>query len=187
VHYTSHSEIGKIKSLFVKDVQHAFVNEQHIEKHWAALNYLDKPDFNSALLEYDLFLTQLKKEGAEIFYLPEEESVNMDSVYCRDASVATNGGMIISNMGKPARANEPKAEKRAFELNGIKILGSITAPGTVEGGDVVWLDENTLAVGHTYRTNQEGISQLTALLKPLGVQVIVVPLPHSDVHFESGG
>ena len=58
------------------------------------------------------------------------------------------------------------------------MLGTITAPGTLEGGDVAWLDEHTLAVGHTYRSNEEGIRQLTALLKPLGVQVITVPLPH---------
>jgi N-dimethylarginine dimethylaminohydrolase len=33
-------------------------------------------------------------------------------------------------------------------------------------------------VGHTYRTNPEGIRQLTSLLAPLGVEVISVPLPH---------
>jgi N-dimethylarginine dimethylaminohydrolase len=72
----------------------------------------------------------------------------------------------------------PFAEQRAFEAAGIPILGVIRAPGTLEGGDVAWLDENTLAVGHTYRTNAEGIMQLTALLAPLGVHVITVPLPH---------
>jgi N-dimethylarginine dimethylaminohydrolase len=102
----------------------------------------------------------------------------MDSIYCRDAAIATNKGMVICNMGKAGRINEPAAEKRAFEAAVIPILGEITAPGTVEGGDVAWLDENTLAVGHTYRTNAEGIRQLTDLLTPLGVEVITVPLPH---------
>jgi N-dimethylarginine dimethylaminohydrolase len=81
-------------------------------------------------------------------------------------------------MGKAGRMNEPAAEQRAFEANGIAVLGTITAPGTLEGGDVAWLDENTLAVGHTYRTNEEGIRQLTALLSPLGVTVMSVPMPH---------
>ncbi len=58
------------------------------------------------------------------------------------------------------------------------ILGTITEPGTLEGGDVAWLDEHTLAVGHTYRTNEEGIRQLTNLLKPLDIDVITVDLPH---------
>jgi len=81
-------------------------------------------------------------------------------------------------MGKAARTNEPQAEKKAFEAAGIPVLGTIMPPGTIEGGDVAWLDEHTLAVGHTYRTNEEGIAQLTLLLNPLGVEVITVPLPH---------
>jgi N-dimethylarginine dimethylaminohydrolase len=178
MNYSSHSEIGKIKTLFIKNVQQAFVSDTHIEQYWALLNYLGKPDFSLALKEYVSFQSIIKEHGAEIFYLPEDSSVNMDSVYCRDASIATNEGMIICNMGKTGRMNEPLAEKKAFEANRIPVLGAITAPGTLEGGDVAWLDESTLAVGHTYRTNEEGIWQLTTLLKPLGVEVITVPLPH---------
>ncbi len=102
----------------------------------------------------------------------------MDSIYCRDAAIATNNGMIICNMGKAARNNEPVAEERAFRQNGIPVLGVIKPPGTIEGGDVAWLDENTLAVGHTYRTNEEGIQQLKHLVEPNGVRIVVVPLPH---------
>lgn len=175
---TCHSDIGKIKSLYIKNVQQAFINEVHIDQYWEELNYLGKPDFTNAIKEYASFEALLKMQGASIYYLPEDASVNMDSIYCRDASIATDGGMIICNMGKPARRNEPLAEKKAFVASGIKVLGTITAPGTLEGGDVAWLNEHTLAVGHTYRTNEEGIQQLTALLQPLGVQVIPVPLPH---------
>ncbi len=175
---TCHSEIGKIKSLFIKNVQQAFISDAHIDQYWKDLNYVGKPDFNNALTEYESFESVLKQPGIEIFYLPEEAAVNMDSIYCRDAAIATNKGMVICNMGKAARMNEPLAEKKAFEANGITVLGTITAPGTLEGGDVAWLDEHTLAVGHTYRSNEEGIGQLIGLLKPLGVQVISVPLPH---------
>jgi N-dimethylarginine dimethylaminohydrolase len=178
MNYTSQSETGKIKSLFIKNVQQAFISDQHIEKYWKELNYMGKPDLKIALNEYESFQSILKTQGAEIFYLPEESSVNMDSIYCRDASIATDKGMIICNMGKAGRMNEPLAEKNAFEANGIPILGNITAPGTLEGGDVAWLDEHTLAVGHTYRTNEEGIKQLTYMLEPMGIEVITVPLPH---------
>ena len=173
-----HSDIGKIKSLFIKNVEQAFISEEHLEKHWKELNYLSKPDIKKALSEYANFESILKEHGAEIFYFPEDESVNMDSIYCRDAAIATDNGMILCNMGKVARREEPLAQKKAYEASGIKVLGSITAPGTLEGGDVAWLDEHTLAVGYTYRTNEEGINQLTSLLQPLGVEVITVPLPH---------
>ncbi len=175
---TCQSDIGKIQMLFIKNVTQAFISDAHIDMYWKELNYLGRPVLENALKEYDFFKFILKMHGAEIFYLPEDANVNMDSVYCRDAAIATNKGMIICNMGKAARVNEPFVQKKAFETNGLEILGTIMAPGTLEGGDVAWLDEHTLAVGHTYRTNQEGIRQLTLLLQPMGVQVITVPLPH---------
>lgn len=174
----THSESGKLKSVFIKRAKDAFIDDAHVSTHWKDLNYLGKPDIQKAFSEYEAFEQVFKDNGTEILYLPEDASVNMDSIYCRDAAIATSKGMIICNMGKEGRKNEPLAEQKAFEANGIPVLGVITAPGTIEGGDVAWLDEKTLAVGHTYRTNEEGIQQITALLKPLGVEVITVPMPH---------
>ncbi len=175
---SSHSEYGKLKSVFIKKASAAFINDAHIDQHWEALNYLGKPEINKALEEYEAFEQVFKDNGTEIFYLPEDTTVNMDSIYCRDAAIATSAGMIICNMGKEGRKNEPLAEQKAFEAQGIPVLGVIKAPGTLEGGDVAWLDDKTLAVGHTYRTNLEGIKQLTDLLAPIGVTVMSVPMPH---------
>ena len=174
----AHSEFGKLKSVFIKKASAAFINHSHVEKYWAALNYLGMPDIDKAFIEYAAFENILKEQGAEILYFPEDDSVNMDAIYCRDAAIATSHGMIICNMGKEGRINEPAAQARAYEQQGIPILGFIHAPGTVEGGDVAWLDDTTLAVGNTYRTNMEGIEQLKELLKPIGVQVITADMPH---------
>ena len=178
MHLTAQSESGKIKKLYIKPAAHAFISDEHMIGHWQGLNYLGKPDMAEALREYSDFEAILKANGAEVLHFPEDPSVNMDSIYCRDASIATDGGVILCNMGKAGRKSEPGAKRKAYEAMGIKILGEITEPGTVEGGDVAWLDEKTLAVGHTYRTNPEGIRQLKTLLAPLGVEVITVPLPH---------
>ena len=175
---TCHSEYGKIRSLFIKNVDAAFVDDKTLSREWNDLNFLEKPDFNAAKKEYQSFEDLLRLNNAEILYFPFDKSVTIDSIYCRDAALATDSGMIICNMGKAGRVNEPDAEKRAFENSGLKVLGTVTHPGTLEGGDVTWLDDQTLAVGNTYRTNSEGIRQLSALLEPLGVNVITVPLPH---------
>jgi N-dimethylarginine dimethylaminohydrolase len=175
---TAHSEYGKLRSLFLKRASDAFINNAHLEKEWQQLNYTGKPDFEKAVSEYAKFESLLKETGTSLFYLPQSDRVNMDSIYCRDAAIATNKGMIICNMGKAARKNEPKKEEMAFTENHIPVLGTIKSPGTVEGGDVAWLDEHTLAVGHSYRTNEEGIAQLAALLNPIGVEIVVSALPH---------
>jgi N-dimethylarginine dimethylaminohydrolase len=80
-------------------------------------------------------------------------------------------------MGKPQRAAEPDAQDQALRTLGIHTAGRIAAPGRLEGGDLIWIDEVTLAVGRGYRTNAEGIRQLRALVGE-GIEVVEVPLPH---------
>ena len=81
-------------------------------------------------------------------------------------------------MGKEQRRAEPRNHQRIYEALGIPILGRIESPGTLEGGDVAWIGNNTLAVGHSYRTNLAGIEQLKGFLIPCGIEVVVVQLPH---------
>lgn len=175
---TCHSEYGNLKSVFIKTAKAAFVNNKLLAQQWRELNYLSQPNFEKAIEEYGQFEKLLKQNGTNIYYLPQDDTVTIDSIYCRDAAIATDAGMIICNMGKLGRKNEPEAERKIFLENDLPILGSTETPGTLEGGDVAWLDEKTLAVGHSYRTNLEGIRQLKEMLKPLGVEVITVPLPH---------
>jgi N-dimethylarginine dimethylaminohydrolase len=175
---TCQSEFGQLKSVFIKRPQEAFVSEAQIFDQWKKLNFLSKPDFEKSNREHESFEKLLTKSGTEVFYLPHRSSVTLDSIYCRDAAILSDHGVIICNMGKPARSNEPHEQRLAFEKMGIKILGTITTPGTLEGGDVAWVDERTLAVGHTYRTNQEGIAQLKRLLNPFGIEVWVADMPH---------
>ena len=175
---TCHSEYGKIHSLLLKSVNDAFFNETHVSENCKKLNYLAMPYMDHALKEYQYFEAIIKSTISSVTYLPFDRSVNMDSIYCRDAAIATNAGMLLCNMGKEERKKEPSALRKALEDNDIKILGEITSPGSVEGGDVAWLGEHILAVGLTYRTNKEGIRQLTELITPLGVEVITVSMPH---------
>ena len=175
---TSHTDYLSLKSVLIKPVELAFRSDDFIEKQWKELHYLDKPVMAEAIDEYKVFESLLQRHGAEILHLPENESLSMDSVYCRDASIATDYGMILCNMGKKERVDEPHAQKTFFTEHNIPILGEINAPGTLEGGDVAWLDQNTLAVGYTYRTNEEGIAQLKRYLEPHGVKILVVDLPH---------
>jgi len=176
--YTAHSEYGQLKTVYLKSIENGFINQEKINDQWQSLNYLNCPNYEKSLAEYADFVRAIEASGGEVRYFGEDGQTGMDSIYCRDASIATDYGMILCNMGKGQRKGEPEAQRKTFEREGVKVLGSIEVPGTLEGGDVAWVDEKTLAVGHTYRTNPEGIRQLKAMLEPHGVSVLVAQMPH---------
>jgi N-dimethylarginine dimethylaminohydrolase len=175
---TCQSEYGTLQSVFIKNVVDAFVDQSTISKEWKELNFLGEPDFKIAQSEYLFFEKLLQTNHTEIKKFEKNASVTMDSIYCRDASIATDKGMILCTMGKAGRMNEPAAVEKMYRELGVPILGRIESPGSVEGGDVAWLDQHTLAIGRTYRTNADGIRQMRALLAPSGVDVLEVQLPH---------
>ncbi len=175
---TCQSEYGTLQTVFIKKVEDAFIDQSKVDSQWQELNFLGAPDFKQAQNENQQFENLLRAGDVKIQHFEEDDSVTMDSLYCRDASIATDKGIIICRMGKAGRVNEPSAAEKVYNKAGIPILGKIEAPGTVEGGDVAWLDQKTLAIGRTYRTNQEGIRQMRVLLEPAGIEVIEVQLPH---------
>jgi N-dimethylarginine dimethylaminohydrolase len=162
----------------LKRPEDAFRSNDFINDQWQHLNYEAPPDLERSVGEHDAFAELLRGLGVEVLYLPAAPGTGLDSIYVRDAAIVCDEGAILCNMGKPARSEEPAALESAFRDLGIPILGSITGEGTLEGGDAVWIDGRTLAVGRGYRTNDEGIRQLRALLGETIDDLIVVPLPH---------
>ena len=170
--------VDPIRRVLMKHPREAYQNQNSLIDKSPQLNYYGVPNFNKALADYESFTELLTSFGAEVYFLPIDDSTSLDSVYTHDPCVISNGGIILCNMGKEARLSEPDAVKDYFESIDIPILGQIEAPGTLEGGDIVWLNERIAAVGEGYRSNAEGIRQFKALLGNLVDEVISVPLPH---------
>jgi N-dimethylarginine dimethylaminohydrolase len=145
---------------------------------WRALGYDGAPSGAAAAREHAALCGALADAGVEVVVLGASPAHHLDAVYTHDPSILTDRGAIILRMGKGARAGEPGTHAAFYRAAGIPILGTIVEPGTVEGGDLVWLDEATLLAGRGYRTNAAGIEQLRALLSPAAVEVIAAPLPH---------
>jgi N-dimethylarginine dimethylaminohydrolase len=171
------TEYDRLADVFVKHVRDAFIDEAAIAAQWKALNYSAPPDLARAIDEHDRFIDLLRSAGAAVHMLPRDPDTTLDSVYVRDASIVSRSGLILCAMGKAERATEPAAQEHAFKGDGVRVAGRITAPGRLEGGDLIWIDERTLAVGRGYRTNAEGIRQLRTMLGR-EVDVVEVPLPH---------
>lgn len=172
------SDTGELAAVLMKHPRDAFRDAATIDTEWQALGFTAPPDLSRACDEFDRLVDLLQGAGVSVQLLPADGRTGLDSIYVRDASILTRAGLIGCRMGKALRAGEPAAHCDHFASGGARIVGSIQAPGTLEGGDATWLDERTLAVGEGYRTNAEGIRQLKGLLEPLGVDVVTVPLPH---------
>ncbi len=134
-------------------------------------------DGEKAVEQHKHFARLVEKSGADIIWLEDEGDGLADSMFTHDPSLMTDAGAVILRMGKALRVPEAELHEEAYRKAGIPILGRIKAPGTVEGGDCVWVDKTTLAVGRGIRSNQAGIDQLSAILKPLGVTVLGFDLP----------
>lgn len=170
--------VSPIKRVLMKQPKDAYQNQEKVNKQSPQLHYIGKPDFEKAQTDYEKLVAFLESSGVEVHFLPADETTSLDSIYTHDPCVISNGGVILCTMGKEARMPESKAMGVYFESIGIPILGRIESPGTLEGGDVVWVDERTVAIGEGYRSNAEGIRQFKILLSDHVDNMISVPLPH---------
>lgn len=175
------SDVGPWNRILVRHVRDGFVDDASIDSQWRGLNFTERPDFSKALDQYELFVDALRCSGAPVHLCSgavQGGALGLDSIYVRDASVMCAKGAILCRMGKPQREAEPAALAECYRSLGIPIVGAIEAPGTLEGGDVTWLGPRLPAVGRGYRTNDEGIRQLRALLGDTIDALLVAPLPH---------
>lgn len=176
--FGSQSEVNQIRSLLLKHPKDAFISQKNIQAQWKELNYSEPPDYKKSLEEYDDLVEILRAYVPEIHFLPQHEQAGLDSIYVHDQLIITEKGVVLCSMGKERRRAEPSAVGEFIEELGIPIFGTIKGEGKLEGGDLVWMDEHTVAVGSGYRTNQEGIRQLKEFTEGLVDEFIVVPLPH---------
>jgi N-dimethylarginine dimethylaminohydrolase len=139
-----------------------------------AHGFLHPVDLAVAQGEHDAFTTLLADLGVRVHAL-EADTDDPDLVYTYDPLMVTDAGAIRLRPGKPSRAGEPRIVEGWMRAAGVPIAGGIEAPGTVEGGDAVWLREGLLAVGRTLRTNDAGARQLAALVD---ADVRVFDLPY---------
>ncbi len=140
-----------------------------------------KPLDSAALTsQYDTFVNLVVASGAEIVWFDDTSDELADSIFTYDPSFVVPGGAVVLRPGKDLRLGEAALHETFYATNDIPVLGAIQAPGVVEGGDMFWLDETSLAVGRGFRTNQYGIDQLAEILKPQGVELVVFDMPFHE-------
>lgn len=168
---------GPWSRIVVRHASQAFGDQARVDREWRDLHFTGRPDYAAASRQHDAFIEVLRS-AAPVHVCEAAEGLTLDAIYVRDASIVTPRGAVLCRMGKAARQAEPPALAAEYRALGIPILGAIEEPGLLEGGDFTWLGPRVAAVGRGYRTNDEGIRQLGALLAGSLDELIVVALPH---------
>jgi N-dimethylarginine dimethylaminohydrolase len=143
-----------------------------------AVAHWEQPiDGELLLQQHRDFVALLRKLGCEVAELAPVDDMP-DAIFAYDPAFVIPSGVIELRGAKAVRAGEPPLMTADLHALGVPVVGKLTGAATADGGDMYWLDENTLAMGRSYRTNAAGIDQLRPMLAADGVGVEVFDLPH---------
>ncbi|MGH7680363.1 MAG: dimethylarginine dimethylaminohydrolase family protein [Candidatus Eiseniibacteriota bacterium] len=117
--------------------------------------------------DYERLLISLGASVVRAAAAPESP----DAVFIEDTAIVLDEVAVIARPGAASRRAETEAV--ATLLSTCRPLESMTAPATLDGGDVIRLGR-TLYVGRSSRTNPAGIEQLRRLTAPFGYSVAPV-------------
>lgn len=147
-----------------------------------ALTYLERRpiDLQTALRQHAAYAAALEACGVTVRMLPALEAMP-DAVFVEDTAVVVEECAVVARAGIESRRGEVESVEAALAA-GRPII-RITAPGTLEGGDVLRAGR-TIFVGQTSRTNADGTRQLRETLAPHGYEVLPVT-PTGCLHLKS--
>lgn len=146
----------------------------------AVHNIAQPAEKEEAVKQHQILTSLITDQGCEVIDIPELTG-HPNSVFTRDTAVSTPQGYITMRMGLATRRGEEEWVSRTLKEKGEKCAGVIRAPGSVEGGDVI-LAGKVAFVGHSQRTNINGIQQLKKLLGAMGYEVRVADIPSPRLH-----
>ena len=144
-----------------------------------------KPDYQLALKEHQDYVATLNDLGITTTILGPLEDYP-DSCFVEDPAVVFDNFAVITNPARSTRQKERDLIRPAIKqfYTDYQIF-EITSPGTLEGGDVMPVDNNVIYVGRSARTNQAGIDQFTKIAAKFGKTVKAVPV-QKVLHLKTG-
>jgi dimethylargininase len=147
------------------------------------LTYLDRQeiDIERAAGQHAAYVQRLREAGLTVYELAADPRLP-DSVFVEDPAVVVDEVAVIARMGAESRRGE--AHAMADALGRFRPLVRMTAPATLDGGDVFRVDR-TLFAGLSERTNEAGIAQLRDAVAAWGYEVRPVEV-RGCLHLKSG-
>lgn len=134
-------------------------------------------DYDRAREQHEQYRALLAFLGCEVLSLPGDAAFP-DCVFIEDTAIVLDDLAVITRPGAESRRGEIDVVAEALEA--YRPLARITAPATIDGGDVLVLDHR-IYVGRSGRSNTAALKQLRQLT---GREVIGVDL-HDALHLKT--
>jgi dimethylargininase len=152
----------------------ALVREVSAQLAHCELSFLERARIDPACAQqqHRAYTTALQQLGCQLEWLAPLPQ-HADGVFVEDTALVMAELAVITRPGVESRRGETASVAAA--LAGHRPVAHITAPGSLEGGDVLRIGK-TYYVGASARSNPQGIEQLARLLAPYGYRVRSVAL-----------
>ena len=136
-------------------------------------------DVELLLDQHAAFVGLLQRLGCDVVELPALPEF-ADSCFVYDPAFTVGAGAIQFRSAKPVRIGEGEHLATDLATVGVPTVGVLQGTAVADGGDMFWLDDRTLAIGRSYRTNAEAVGQIADILAPQGAGVVVYDVPHDQ-------
>ena len=169
---------GVLKRVLLSKPQYlkaAPINE--IARKWAP-----ELDVEKMLHEHELVVKAYHDAGVETEFL-EPDANRPNSVFARDFGGCVREGYILGRFREPLRFQEHTDYERRMKELGVPVIVEVKE-GLFEGGDFMFLDEHTIALGMFARTDKKGFEEIKADLATYGYEVLPVPGPEAYLHLD---
>ncbi len=132
---------------------------------------LGTPVYAGACRQHAAYCDALRHSGAAVTVL-DPDLRHPDAHFVEDAAVVVGTTAVLARPGAAARRDEPRSIRPALGLH-FREIEEITAPGTLDGGDVCDAGER-IFIGISQRTNRDGAAQLAAIARRAGKTPVLV-------------
>jgi dimethylargininase len=143
---------------------------RHIARCELTYRQREPVDYERAVRQHRAYCDLLRRQGAQLIEL-EASDANPDCCFVADTAVVFEELAVIASMGAVSRRDETSEVEKI--LSAHRQVRRIAPPATLDGGDVVVIGKQ-IFVGHSRRTNRQGIEALGASVRPFGYDVSVV-------------
>lgn len=166
------SEYGTLESALVHEPGEEF-NSVVDPNVW---NWDGLPRQGQAADEHRELIDQLEAHDVTVYRLGDVPEHLAESLFVRDVGFAIEDGLVVGNMVSPNRHGEERTLSECAVDLGCPIYHTVHGPGRFEASNMVWLDEDTVAVGRSKTTNATGVSQVRSVLQTYDIDIIEVPI-----------